>query len=485
MHNVFVDRKGHIIMTIGEKIQFYRKKNGMSQEELGQILLVSRQTVSLWETGQTLPTIDNLIRLREIFGISVDELLCEGQESESEIQLPLESYTFKYSFNEIESFKKYTSSTIKNSWLIVAALLLVSLLLGASGVSEVVVGLTLGFLLAFVLGVIKSHSMQNKLWKDSQPKILRSEYSYDFYNNYFEVRISREGIVNKTFKIQYTEIEKPCDIGAFFLFQFNGQLFYIRKADLKENSVLSGLFNTQTQNQISDRKNRNIQVVSRLLVLGCVLSLVFAAQVLGALSEFNGKFVENSWVFFLFLPITIGSVIFGCKTKSSYSKTTKNIVVGIIFSILLFLYGMFCVIFSNVYDYDPNIIENVESYVGVEIPEPSSVMTQDYTENTDSETLVGMYYFSDVSFANDVAESFEKELSKSEKWASELPTEFRGLFPFLCSSVDDDYYLLYNIDSKELNTIPSETGRYRFLFVSYSIESNTMKIVEYDVDYLK
>ncbi len=64
-------------MTIGEKIQFYRKKIGLSQEELGQKMFVSRQTVSLWEMDKTLPTIDNLIRLKEIFSISVDDILSE------------------------------------------------------------------------------------------------------------------------------------------------------------------------------------------------------------------------------------------------------------------------------------------------------------------------------------------------------------------------------------------------------------------------
>ena len=57
-------------MSVGEKIQFYRKKIGLSQEELGQKMFVSRQTVSLWEMDKTLPTIDNLIRLKEIFSIS-------------------------------------------------------------------------------------------------------------------------------------------------------------------------------------------------------------------------------------------------------------------------------------------------------------------------------------------------------------------------------------------------------------------------------
>ena len=68
-------------MTVGQRIQEHRKKNGLSQEELGQRLLVSRQTVSLWETDQTLPTVDNLLLLKEIFGISVDELLgVEGKD---------------------------------------------------------------------------------------------------------------------------------------------------------------------------------------------------------------------------------------------------------------------------------------------------------------------------------------------------------------------------------------------------------------------
>ena len=62
-------------LTVGEKIQYFRKKSGLSQEELGSKLLVSRQTVSLWEMDKTLPTVDNLLRLKEIFGVSVDELL--------------------------------------------------------------------------------------------------------------------------------------------------------------------------------------------------------------------------------------------------------------------------------------------------------------------------------------------------------------------------------------------------------------------------
>jgi len=69
-------------MTVGEKIQKYRKELAMSQEELGQKLLLSRQTISLWENDQTVPTLENLMRLKEIFGVSIDEILSAEDQTE-------------------------------------------------------------------------------------------------------------------------------------------------------------------------------------------------------------------------------------------------------------------------------------------------------------------------------------------------------------------------------------------------------------------
>lgn len=60
---------------ISDNIRNYRKANNMSQDELAERLGVSRQSISLWETGQTQPTIDNIIALSKIFNVSSDELL--------------------------------------------------------------------------------------------------------------------------------------------------------------------------------------------------------------------------------------------------------------------------------------------------------------------------------------------------------------------------------------------------------------------------
>jgi transcriptional regulator with XRE-family HTH domain len=68
-----------ISMTIGERLLKLRKEKNISQEELANVLDVSRQTVSKWETDQSTPDFDKIIPLCEYFGITSDELLTGNQ----------------------------------------------------------------------------------------------------------------------------------------------------------------------------------------------------------------------------------------------------------------------------------------------------------------------------------------------------------------------------------------------------------------------
>ena len=62
-------------MKFNEKLIELRRKEGLSQEELGEKLNVTRQTVSKWELGQTTPEMDKLMELSKIFNVSIDELI--------------------------------------------------------------------------------------------------------------------------------------------------------------------------------------------------------------------------------------------------------------------------------------------------------------------------------------------------------------------------------------------------------------------------
>ena len=62
-------------MNFNEKLIDLRKTKGMSQEELGAELKVSRQTISRWESGQSYPDFQRLVLLSDYFGLTLDELV--------------------------------------------------------------------------------------------------------------------------------------------------------------------------------------------------------------------------------------------------------------------------------------------------------------------------------------------------------------------------------------------------------------------------
>ena len=62
-------------MTLGERIYKLRTEKEMSQGDLADALEVSRQSISKWETNGSVPELDKLVKLSEIFGVSLDELV--------------------------------------------------------------------------------------------------------------------------------------------------------------------------------------------------------------------------------------------------------------------------------------------------------------------------------------------------------------------------------------------------------------------------
>ena len=71
-------------MTLGYKLSKLRKENNYTQEQLADVLGVSRQSVSKWESDITYPETDKLIRMSELFDCSLDYLLKDMNEADNE-----------------------------------------------------------------------------------------------------------------------------------------------------------------------------------------------------------------------------------------------------------------------------------------------------------------------------------------------------------------------------------------------------------------
>ena len=102
-------------MILADKIMNLRKKNGWSQEELAEKLNVTRQSVSKWESAQSIPDLDKILLLSQIFGVSTDYLIKDELEVEEFVQTTEEpvNNVIKVSLEQANEFLKIKAKTAK------------------------------------------------------------------------------------------------------------------------------------------------------------------------------------------------------------------------------------------------------------------------------------------------------------------------------------------------------------------------------------
>ena len=110
-------------MKFHEKLQNLRKNAGMTQLELAEKLMVSRQAISKWETGSAVPDLENIISICDLFGVSLDCLVRDTGtvETEEKIQDTAEKIVCREHKRKMK---------LKEKILLISAVISVVLLLG-------------------------------------------------------------------------------------------------------------------------------------------------------------------------------------------------------------------------------------------------------------------------------------------------------------------------------------------------------------------
>lgn len=83
-------------MNLGEKLLSLRKKKGLSQEEVADLLHVTRQTISKWETNQSVPDFDKVVPICNLYEISTEELFKENRVVDREKEVGEEIYATEH-----------------------------------------------------------------------------------------------------------------------------------------------------------------------------------------------------------------------------------------------------------------------------------------------------------------------------------------------------------------------------------------------------
>ena len=144
-------------MTVGDKLLDLRKKKGLSQEEVANLLNVSRQTISKWETGESKPDFDKIVPICNLYEISTNYLLTDEVIEEKQV--------------EEKSVKN--NSSAKNIAIAVSLYIssIVFIILFAAVFNLPIIGVCLFFItIAVATGIIVYNAIVNKKPKKEMTK---------------------------------------------------------------------------------------------------------------------------------------------------------------------------------------------------------------------------------------------------------------------------------------------------------------------------
>ena len=139
-------------MILADKIIDERKKNGWSQEELANKLGVSRQAVSKWESAGSIPDLQRILQMSELFGVTTDYLLKDEIE-EGPLNEYVETNTIKVSMEEANQYldmKHRGSSIVANATSLCILSPVPLMVLGTMTEDHTLIGFSLVFLLVLV-----------------------------------------------------------------------------------------------------------------------------------------------------------------------------------------------------------------------------------------------------------------------------------------------------------------------------------------------
>ena len=175
-------------MILADKIIKLRKKNGWSQEELAEKMQVSRQAVSKWESAQTIPDLEKVLMLGNLFGVTTDYLLkdeIEEEEFADENNLSVKRITLEQANDFLESRRKASVQIAIATFLCVISAIPLILLgavseLSAVPLSENAAGgiglITLLILIAIAVSLFIFCGFQNAPFEFIEKEPFETEY---------------------------------------------------------------------------------------------------------------------------------------------------------------------------------------------------------------------------------------------------------------------------------------------------------------------
>lgn len=302
----------------------------------------------------------------------------------------------------------------------------------------------------------ESDNVEIRLNYKQVKKIIETENNFYIYGNNVAV------IINK---------EECKEEDEEFLRNINSKIYY-KKNKLKEN-----------KDEVNPKDNT---FLLNLLLYITIFSFFGAVLTISAIAKDipSSLITEKMWVFWLWLPLPILSIIIGHRLKNKNKKAKNNIISGYIISILLIVFGSFCVVMP-VGRVAYNKIRPYEEILKVDIPKDGNYIQQRYGTYFDLDkknVTVTEAFFKDSLKLKE----FEQNIVKGQNWINfkTIQSELEPWIPYqmIHRECKKCYITIYNEGTQEYNTVIETKENYKMHVALYNLEQHHLEINTYEFE---
>lgn len=218
----------------------------------------------------------------------------------------------------------------------------------------------------------------------------------------------------------------------------------------------------------------------RNLFLCCVFSPLVALALVLIFWLINTFFFGNMWIFYLFLPFSVLSVLCGKALKKAEGDYKRIFYTGIISTILFICIGSLNFFVKDTYTESDEHVLLVEEIIGMDVSGYSSVKTHRIDKAISNGKVL---YVCNAKYKPWSVIELENSMKTDDTWLTSVPDNMLEISSPVFNLEDTDYIMICNLTTGDVNCLPSESGKYDFLSVSYDLSKNEMEIVEYIIEF--
>lgn len=307
--SITIKIKGEFKMSLGENLQFLRKKENITQEQLAEQLNVSRQSVSKWESDSAYPEMDKLLQLCSMFHCSMDDLI----QKDISLNYVVDEANYDNHFNE---FSKFVSLAVG---IILIGLSAMCFIYGINYFFEREIIIEdfspLIFLIFLVIGVaiLVLMGIRHDDFKEKHPSVVNfyKEDEIDRFNRKFSVMVTigvSLFIINMIILIGLQTVFPKID-GNDYLESLVASLFFLIIAIGTMILIYAGIqkdkYNIDKYNQLNDKKSEAYKKDSLVgTVCGCIMMIATIIYLIIA-------FITGKWGMPTVVSFAVGGICCG------------------------------------------------------------------------------------------------------------------------------------------------------------------------------